>query len=309
MKKNILLLVNPSSGRGLTSSKLGDIVYRLALAGCSVTTHFTEPGKVPALAKKLGEKYPLLVCVGGDGTLSDTIAGLMELDEAKRPVIGYIPNGTANDVAATLSLSSDIAEAVDMILYGETIPLDVGSTIYGYFTYIAAFGAFTGVSYTTSQQAKRALGHFAYVLSGISELSTIKPQHTIVEYDGGIIDDSFVFGAVTNSTSVAGVMKLSATDVDLSDGKFEVVLIKYPMSFQELFDILTSISSHTYDSDNIKLLHTSQVKFTFDEPVAWTRDGENGGEHTQLDITNCPCAVNILRRGKKPRLPEALSWI
>ena len=308
MRKRIMLLVNPKSGKGVSSSKLGEIVYRFALAGCNVTTHFTEVDRVPEIVKTYSVEYPLLVCVGGDGTLSESVAGLMELDAALRPVLGYIPNGTANDVAATLALSSDIGEAVDTILFGDTLPLDVGRFNGGFFTYIAAFGAFTSVSYTTSQQAKRTLGHFAYVLSGIGELSALKPQHTIVEYDGGVIDDSFIFGAVTNSTSVAGVMRLDATDVDLSDGKFEVILIKNPMSIQEFFDILSSISSQSYDSENIRFLHTSRVKFTFDEPVAWTRDGENGGTHTQLEITNCPRAVVIIKK-KQPLLPsEELSW-
>ena len=304
MKKNILLLVNPNSGRGLSSGKLGDIVYRLALAGYNVTTRFTEKGRVPELAKKNGGKYPLLACVGGDGTLSEAVAGLMELDVKKRPVLGYIPNGTANDMATTLALSSDVAEAVDTILFGETIPLDIGRFNGGYFTYIAAFGAFTSVSYNTSQQAKKALGHFAYVLGGIGELSAIKPRRTIVEYDGGVIDDSFIFGAVTNSTSVAGVVRLNESVVDLSDGKFEVMLIKNPMSIQELFEIMSSLSSRSYDSDNIKLLHTSTVRFTFEEPVPWTRDGENGGEHMSLDISNCPRAITIIKRRQEQSLTE-----
>ena len=308
MKKTIMLLVNPNSGKGVTSGKLGEIVYRLALAGYNVTTRFTEKGRVTEFAKNTGGKYPLLACVGGDGTLSETVAGLMKLDPAKRPVVGYIPNGTANDMATTLALSSDVGEAVDTILYGETLPLDVGSFNGGYFAYIAAFGAFTSVSYNTSQQAKRTLGHFAYVISGIGELSAIKPRRTIVEYDDGVIDDSFIFGAVTNSTSVAGVMRLDKTDVDLSDGKFEVILIKNPLSIQELFEILSSISSQSYASDSIHLLKTSRVKFTFDEPVAWTRDGENGGEHTQIEITNCPRAVVIIKNRQQPLLPEALSW-
>ena len=307
MRKTIMLLVNPNSGKGVTSNKLGEIVYRFALAGCNVTTRFTEAGRVPELAKTLGAEYPLLVCVGGDGTLSESIAGLMELNAARRPVIGYIPNGTANDMATTLALSRDIGVAVDTILYGDTLPLDIGRFNGGYFSYIAAFGAFTSVSYTTSQQAKRTLGHFAYILGGIGELSAIKPKHTIVEYDGGVIEDSFIFGAVTNSTSVAGVMRLDATDVDLSDGEFEVILIKNPMSAQELFNILASISSQSYASDNIRFLHTSRVKFTFDEPVAWTRDGENGGEHKTLEISNCPRAVVIIKN-RQPLLPsEAFS--
>lgn len=311
MEKRIMLLVNPRAGKGMTSAKLGEIVYRFTLADYSVATYFTKVNMVPELAKTYGGGYPLLVCVGGDGTLSEVISGLMELPEELRPVVGYIPNGTANDMASTLAMPHEVGDAVDAIFYGDTLPLDVGRFADGYFTYVAAFGAFSSVSYTTSQQAKRALGHFAYVLSGIGELPTIKPRHTIVEYDDGVIEDSFIFGAVTNSTSVAGVMKLNSTDVDLSDGKFEVILIRYPLSFAELFEILTTITSQTYDSENVRLLHTSFVRFTFEEPVAWTRDGENGGEHRQLEITNCQRAVVVVKSNPDRALPppEGTLWL
>ncbi|MDR1328502.1 MAG: hypothetical protein LBK23_02745, partial [Oscillospiraceae bacterium] len=146
----------------------------------------------------------------------------------------------------------------------------------------------------TTPAAKRALGHLAYVLGGLADLAAIKPRRTVVRYDGGVIDDSFVFGGVTNSTSVAGLVRLPPWDVDLGDGKFEVILVKNPLNLQDFLDILGSVANQSYESDNVRLLHTSRVSFEFDEPVMWTRDGENGGAHRKVEIVNKMRAVRVI---------------
>jgi YegS/Rv2252/BmrU family lipid kinase len=288
----MMLLVNPHSGRGLSNSTLGIIVNRLCDNGFCVTVYMTGVYDAEGLTAEFGDNYDLIVCVGGDGTLSGAISGVMTL--AAAPPIGYIPTGTANDIANTLSLPRDPQLAIQSIINGVSSSIDVGRFGEKYFAYIAAFGAFTGASYLTPQSAKRALGHLAYILGGLADLSSIKPRHTVVEYDGGIVDGDFIFGAVTNSTSVAGLAKLSPDDVNLSDGLFEVVLVRQPVSLHDLNDIITSILKKSYQSDNVQMLHTSEVRFTFDEAVAWTRDGEDGGTHTRVEIKNVARAVRIL---------------
>lgn len=308
MQKKLMLLVNPSSGRGVSKSKIGEMVTRFAMAGYAVTTHFTRAGETAEIAREYADGCQLLVCAGGDGTLSDTVSGLMHIENP--PTLGYIPTGTANDMATTLALSREIPSAVETILQGYAVPLDIGCVGEHFFTYIMAFGAFTGVSYTTDQAAKRALGHFAYVISGIADIASIKPRHTIVEYDGGVIEDSFIFGGVTNTTSVAGLVRLNSRDVDLGDGRFEVILVRNPLSLQEFIDIFASISTHTYESDNVRLLHTSRVRFTFDEPVQWTRDGEDGGLHRQLEVTNRSRALRIIKKRPDELIPvEGMIWV
>ncbi|MDR3277381.1 MAG: YegS/Rv2252/BmrU family lipid kinase [Oscillospiraceae bacterium] len=287
-----MLIVNPYSGRGLAKSVLGGIVSQLCDSGYAVTVHITKDRNTKQLAEEYGGQYDLIICVGGDGTLSDVVSGLMTLDAP--PPVGYIPTGTANDMATTLALSRNPQLAVQSVLDGEPTPLDVGRFGDEYFTYIAAFGAFTGVSYQTTQSAKRALGHLAYVLGGLAVMSAIKPLHTVVEYSGGTVEGNFIFGGVTNSTSVAGLVRLDPKTVSLGDGQFEVLLVKNPVNLLDLGDTLASIFNQTYTSDNVQLLHTDVVRFTFDEDVMWTRDGENGGAHRIVEIQNCPRAMNIM---------------
>lgn len=291
--RKLMLLVNPRSGRGLLDSALGVIVNMLCSNRFSVTVYFTGAISAESIAAEFGAGYDVIVCVGGDGTLSGAVSGLMRVHSP--PPIGYIPKGTAHDVANTLSLSHNPRLAAQAIIDGVPVPLDVGQFgVADHFVYIAAFGAFTGVSYLTPQSTKRALGHFAYVLGGIADLSAIRPHHTVVEHDGGVIEGDFVFGGVTNSLSVAGLARLSPDDVNLNDGLFEVLLVRHPISPHDLIDIVSSILKMSYRSDNVQMLHTSRVAFTFDEDVAWTRDGEDGGAHRRVEIVNRARAVRIL---------------
>lgn len=292
MPKTVMLIVNPFSGRGISKNTLGTIMTIFCNEGYVVTIYSTHLDTPENLTKQYSENYDLVVCVGGDGTLSGIASGLMQTENP--PPFGFIPVGTANDVASSLSLSKDPKTAVMTVINGQPVPLDIGCFNDTYFTYIAAFGAFTGVSYSTSQSAKRALGHFAYVIDGLASMPLIKPHHTIIEYDGGRIEDDFIFGGVTNSTTIAGFVKFDPKDVDLGDGLFEVVLVKNSVNAVELGQTLTSILNHSYQSEKVLLLHTKNITFRFDEDVVWTKDGENGGVHRELTISNRRHALRIL---------------
>jgi len=307
MTRKMMLIVNPHSGRGLTKTALGTIVSRLCFAGYNVTVHFSNEKTPEELAFEHAEKYDQVVCVGGDGTLSGVITGV--LNSGSSVPVGFIPTGTSNDFATTLAQSKYPSIAAKRIIKGVPRAIDIGKFHTGsysekqqpgketpikYFTYIAAFGAFTGVSYSTPQSAKRALGHFAYVLSGIADMAAIKPRRTIVEYDGKTIEGDFIFGGVTNSTSVGGFIKLNPKRVNLADGEFEIILVKQPMVLTDFIEIMSGLAVQTYDGDNFQMLHAANVKFTFDNKVAWTVDGEDGGKHRKVEITNCHKAIEIV---------------
>jgi len=290
--KKLMLIVNPYSGRGLSKSTLGAIVSLFCKEDYAVTVYTTERGTPEELARAYAEEYDMVVCVGGDGTVSGVASGLMRLQSP--PPFGFIPAGTTNDMASTLALPRDPQAAVKAVIHGHPVPMDIGSVGDGFFTYIAAFGAFTGVSYSTPQSAKRALGHLAYVLGGLASVATIRPRHTVITYDGGTLEGDYIFGGVTNSTTIAGLVRLDNRDVDLGDGLFEVILVKNPVNAVELGNIIASIMNQTYTSENVQLLHTSKIRFAFDEDVDWTRDGENGGRHRTLDIEIRRQALRII---------------
>ena len=294
MSGKMMLLVNPNAGKGGYRSSLTGILRTLCDGGWQPTVFFTKKaGEAPEIVAENAENYDMVACMCGDGTLSEVCAGVMRLKERKP--IGYIPLGTANDVARTLGLSPKPVTAAKNLLSGSTMPLDVGQ--FGtdcFFTYVAAFGAFTEVSYETPQEAKQALGHVAYMLEGIRQLPKITPYHAIVEYDGGVIEDDFIFGAVTNSTSVAGLVRLDADSVDLADGLFEVLLVRKPQDILELSSIVSSVLSNDFSGSSVLFLRSREVRVMFTEDVAWTRDGEDGGKHRDVYIVNRHPGVEIV---------------
>ena len=295
--KKLMLIINPVAGKGTYRADLAEALQELDNGGWTTTVYFTRgSGDATRLAAEHAAEYDMAACIGGDGTLSEVLAGFMLLPEENRPPIGYFPMGTANDVATTLGLpKNDAVAAAKAILHGTQHPFDVGG--FGkdrYFSYIAAFGAFTEISYETPQNQKKALGHLAYVLQGALQLSKLETYHTKVEFDDGVIETNLVYGSMSNSTSVAGIVKLREEMVSLGDGMSELVLVKDPGSLDGLRDIVTSVLSQSFSSEKLIILHTKKARFTFDRPVRWTRDGEAGGEHRVLELYNYAHPVQLI---------------
>ena len=289
-----MLLANPHAGKGGARTALGDVLDVFCAAGWAPTVYMTQQrGDAPRLARAHAAEYDRIVCMGGDGTLSETVAGLVTLPGA--PPLGYIPMGTANDVATTLGLSRNPVEAAKTVVNGTPHPMDVGCMNGdSFFTYIAAFGAFTDVSYETRQESKQALGLLAYLLEGLSALPSIAPTHARVILDDGEEEGDYVFCGVTNSTSVAGMVRLDESIVNLSDGLFEVILVKDPGSIAFLGSIALDILGKKYQDPHVKVLHSRTVRFLCEEPVKFTRDGEAGGLHGEVTLENLHQAVRII---------------
>lgn len=297
MEKPMMILVNPAAGRSTSTTALGTVVSAFCAAGYCPTVYYTRgPGSASNIVEEAAADFPELVCLGGDGTLSDVMVGLMRLPAEKRPVIGYIPMGTANDVATTLSLPHRRPGlAAGRVLKGKPLAYDVGEMQnVGFFSYIAAFGAFTEVSYKTDQELKHALGQAAYLLEGLNAITGIKAYKARVEHDDGEVEGEFIYGAVSNSLSMGGVMKMDRAMVDLSDGKFEMLLVRKPTQPFELNGILRGVLNREYDEEGLVFLHTSKATIHFEEEVPWTRDGEDGGAHRDLTLLCHPQAVKIL---------------
>jgi YegS/Rv2252/BmrU family lipid kinase len=266
----------------------------LSDGGYVPTVYYTQgPGEATQLVLAHAAEYDCVVCVGGDGTLSETVAGLAQLPAP--PPLGYIPQGTANDVAVSLKIPKNSVKAAKLITRGNVIRQDVGSfNENDYFTYIAAFGAFTEVSYETPRESKQVLGHLAYVLQGVSHLPKITPCHTTVEFEGGVIKEDLIFGGVSNTKSVGGIVKLKKLGIELNDGLFEVTLVRNPTNVLEMNKIVSDVLTQNFSGGQVMMFQSKRVKFTFDKPVKWTRDGEAGGAHREVMLENLHARIGIL---------------
>lgn len=297
--RKLLFLVNPNAGQRRVNKSLTDIIGIFNEGGYEVTVFLTNgPGSGTQIVQERAKDYDLVVCAGGDGTLNETVTGVLRAG-AVCPV-GYIPCGSTNDFASTLKLSTDVVQAAKDIMMGAPVEYDVGRWGDRYFVYIASFGAFTRVSYTTPQNLKNALGHLAYVLSGIQELPQIRNIPMALELDGQVLDGEYLFGAVSNSTSVGGVFTLDASQVDLRDGKFEVILVRMPRDMAELTQCAAALQNHTYDCAAITFRSVSRLRVHQDPALLWTLDGERAEGADVVEIENLHRAIRLVHRQEEP---------
>lgn len=291
-KKKLYFIYNPHAGKEHIKGKLYGILQVMADAGYELTVYPTK-GAQDAMEQliQLPDGYDLVVCSGGDGTLDEVVTGMM-CRKHKIP-IGYIPAGTCNDFARSLKIPVNMAEAAQIAVAGENFPCDVGSFNDNNFIYIAGFGIFTDVSYTTKQEVKNVLGQMAYILEGMKSIYNVKSYQLQVTSEEMCFEGDFLFGMVTNSKSVGGFKGIVGKDVVFDDGVYEVTFIRRPKNAIELQEILTALLVKEIDSKYMYSFRSARIEIESKEAIPWTLDGEFGGDHKHVIITNNPRAVEI----------------
>ncbi len=294
--KKMLFIMNPYSGTRKANRYLSDIISLFNRADYEVNIRMTAgTGDAAKFAESHSLGMDLVVCCGGDGTLNETVTGMLRAGSTAP--IGYIPAGSTNDFASSLKLSTNIMQAVQDILEGEPVPYDVGRFGDRYFSYVASFGAFTKSSYATPQNIKNALGHTAYVLEGISELSQIRPFHVRMEMEDGWVEDDFIFGCISNSTSIGGILTLDPKIVDMADGLLEVFLVRAPRSFTEISECIQALQSQRYnDCAMITFGPTRKVRVFAENDMPWTLDGEKFDGQQEISVENLRHAIHLMQR-------------
>lgn len=291
--KKLLFIVNPRAGKTKSTAPLFDAVAAFSRAGYLVRVFVTEAGgQARDIAAKWGGQYDLVVCAGGDGTLNETISGLMQLEQ--RPPLGYLPNGSTNDFAASLHLHTTVATAARAVAGGIPYSLDIGRHNDRYFAYVASFGAFTRSSYSASQAAKNALGHFAYILEGLGDLDSLRPYRCAIDADGEHFEGDFIFGAVCNSTSLGGLVKLDPKHVSMDDGTLELLLLRMPKTALDLQNLITAMIRMQYDYPGVIFRHVKNVVLTTNENISWSLDGEYAASAPRVDIQCLPGAIELV---------------
>lgn len=292
--QKMYFLINLVAGKAAMSKKLGSVVDEFTKAGYDITVHTTQSGDDAAVCAKYAceSGYDLLVCSGGDGTLSQCLQGIMGSE--KRIPIGYIPAGSTNDFAKSLGIPNETMDAVNYIINGTPCPCDIGTINNQSFSYVAAFGAFTSITYETSQKFKNIFGYAAYLMNGVTQLTNIKAKKLRIEHGDTVIEDEFIFGMITNTASVAGFLKME--NFLLDDGVFEVTLIRKPRNVLERDRTALSLLKNDTDDKNILYFRTDKIVITNldDEPFTWTRDGEYGGNSVVNTIVCNRCAVEFI---------------
>ncbi len=297
--KKMLFVMNPYAGMRRANRYLTDIVTLFNRAGYQMDIHMTAgPGDCVGIVTQRAAGMDLVVCCGGDGTLNETITGILR--SGSQAAIGYIPAGSTNDFASSLKLSNNIMQAAQDIVEGEPVAYDVGRFGDRYFSYVASFGAFTKVSYTTPQNVKNMLGHMAYVLDSIQELSQIRKLHVKMELENETVEDDFLFGAISNSTSIGGIMTLDPKQVDMSDGLLEVFLVRAPRNLTEISECILALQNQRYnDCAMITFASARKIWVTAEPDMPWTLDGEKDDGRETVEVENLHHAIRLVQRGNR----------
>lgn len=291
VRQKVLLIINPVAGKAKGRTALFPLADGLCRAGYIPTVHVTGArGEARRITEELAAHHDLVICCGGDGTLNEVIDGLLTCK--KQVPLGYVPAGSTNDFANSLHLKSQPASALQNILNGRGDAMDVGFfNGTRHFSYIASFGIFTAASYSVPQTTKNALGHFAYLLEGSKELFSVQSYKIVAQTADERYEGEYLFGAVCNSTSVAGLVKLNAGMVNMSDGLFEVILVRRPTNAAELAQILNSINTADFDSELFDFFKASEVTFSMEKPLPWSLDGEYAEGAQTVTIKNIPQSI------------------
>lgn len=292
--QTMLFVYNPHAGKDRTRANLSDILNTFTVEGYLVTAYPTQaPGDAGEAIARWGADYDRIVIAGGDGTLNDAVAGLLRLEEA--PVLGYIPIGSTNDFSKNLSLPTTLTEQAVTAAGGVPRPCDAGSFNGRPFVYVAAFGAFTDVSFSTPQRTKNLLGYTAYLLESVKRLPSIKPYEITVTFEGGRVSGNYIYGMVSNTTSVAGLAHFPPGTPYLDDGLLEVTLISPPRDILELEFLGRNLllGGSVAESPMVHTFSAKEISISCESGLLWTLDGENGGLHHEVDILALPHAFTI----------------
>lgn len=293
--KKMLFVYNPKSGKGLIRNHLSAVLETLSRAGFEVTVHPTRQSKDACeVVEERGSQYDLIVCSGGDGTLDEVVTGMMHSGNYR--TIGYIPAGSTNDFGSNLGIPKQMEQAAELAVHGMPFACDIGKFNEDYFVYVAAFGFLTDVSYQTNQDLKNVLGHTAYIVEGMKRVSSWRSYHLKIESEEFTDEGDFMYGMISNSNSVGGFKGLAGKNVELNDGLFEVMLVRTPQNLTDWPEVIGSLIMQDEKSRNVVRFKTNRLTVSSKQPVAWTRDGENGGEHTVVEMVNLPQALKIMAK-------------
>lgn len=297
--KKTLLIYNPISGKGILKNKLSYIIEKLSEDSILTVMPTKKNGDATRFTQEYMNDYDMIVCSGGDGTLNEVTTGYMSIEKSLRKPCAYIPAGTVNDFATSLGISKNITKCVDDIANSKIFPYDIGQINDRYFNYIAGFGAFTEVSYSTPQNYKNLFGKSAYILEGIKHLPKIKPINVKITTEKEKYECELIYGMVCNTFSVGGIVKINEDNIELDDGKFEAIFVKKPKNPIEFQEIINDILTSKIKSERFIYLRGNKFLIESDNEIPWTLDGEFGGNIKSAEITNHARAIKFMKPRKQ----------
>ncbi|MFV0425279.1 MAG: YegS/Rv2252/BmrU family lipid kinase [Bacilli bacterium] len=272
------VIYNPTSGKEIFKSKMYKVVEALSAKGYEVELYPTkcEKDAIEAAKKAADKKISLLVVSGGDGTLHEVVNGLAEKEN--RPTILYLPSGTTNDFAKSVGIPLNLDGSLSLLDKGEVTSIDIGKIEDKYFVYVACFGVFTKVSYSTPSKLKSVFGQLAYVFNGMVDLQKLnEPLDIEINANGEIKNLKASIFLVANSTGVAGLKNILPS-AKLDDGKFDVINLnsKNIGILPEVIKNVTMGVKADFNKNGLLHFEAEEIAVSSKKMLKWNLDGEFG---------------------------------
>lgn len=290
--KKLLFIINPRAGVKKNKRFLDEAISIFEQAGYKVDIKYTKKrSDGTTIARYLGSRADLVVCMGGDGTLNEVMQGM--IDSGAKTPLGYIPAGSTNDFATSLGLKTNPKEQAEFIVSNEAKTLDLGWFNGRYFVYTASAGIFTKTSYSTPQDLKNRIGHMAYILTGVRELFHIRRMKLKIELENKTYEGRYIFVAINNATKVGGVMKLDENIVRFNDGKFELMLVEFPKGLGGFLHTALKVLTQKF-TGTVRLEQIDHARITDSSDIDWSLDGEKEKGRTVVDFKVVHDAINFI---------------
>jgi len=307
-----MFVINPTSGQQYNQQIVKTVINRLLDEGVAEGLYMMHTSGKNSAYEAVSElkpgEYDFVAAVGGDGTVSEVINGI--IDSGSEIPVAIYAAGTTNDFATCLGLPRTVEKFVSMIKTFRTESVDVGKVNDKYFLNVAAGGILPEIAHKVSINAKTYLGHTAYLLQGMRELSTLSLDTVTLRYEMDNLTfeaDTFLF-FLANSRSVGGFSRV-APKAKINDGKMDLCIIKNIAPI-DLVPVFTQIQTGTHikDNKNITYLQTSKIKISaVKDGSVFPRDfdGEDGGS-LPIEIEVIPGAINLLVPKENRHLKKVL---
>ncbi len=297
--KTIRLICNPTSGRAAALDKALKLASRLVEEGHLVSLYkTTKPGDAyDEVCRSKDGPWDLFVAIGGDGTINEVAGGI--LDCGLSTPMGIMQEGTVNDIAKFLQMSSDPDDFVDRVNRWDIEKIDIGSTGQRYFMNVAAGGLFTSVAHHTPSELKSMLGRTAYYLEVMRELTTkwMASYPLRITCGDQVFEERFHLFIITNTPHVGGLDRVAPL-AEIQDGLLDCIFVRETDSLQEAADIFWRVLRGEHiDHDKVLYLRTDQISVTStdeNDQLELDVDGEFAG-HLPVNITVHRNAVRLLR--------------
>ncbi len=267
-----LLMYNPVSGRQKFKTKVPEIRKAFADNHRDVDIYeSTAKNDLEKYAEKMASKYDVFLVCGGDGTINEVVNGVMKSDI--RPIIGVIPCGTANDVAAILGVPKNYKKALKMYFNNEPVAMDINQMNDRYFVYAAASGVLSKISYDISRRALNRYGYLAYIFEGMKDLAIDYRYKVEIKHDHGVLNTECMMAMGLSSNRVGGMRLHNFAKSKLNDGLFELRIFTRKRAFRRVRYLSSFIRGGRKMKEDYHMA-SSKFEIKTNDNVMWNTDGE-----------------------------------